>query len=119
MKEVISHLPGARPPRMLGALGIPVPVSYCEGVSLVVTRIEVDFQGDLCAAVTSLRFLPVPCSVWGACACSFWNIYRVSDQRWMLGAVVTGTALNARGRPEIPHQIRGSGLPALPQASPA
>jgi acyl-CoA thioester hydrolase len=33
------------------------------------------------------------------------TIFRKSDDRLMLNAVVTGTALNERGRPEIPTEL--------------
>lgn len=99
---------------MLGTLGIQFGELLRQGISLVVTRIEVDFKaslrsGDVFEVRSTLQRL-------GRVRLQFHqNIYRVSDQRWMLGAVVTGTALNARGRPEIPPPLEAV-FPALPQA---
>jgi acyl-CoA thioester hydrolase len=102
---------------MLGTLGIQFGELSKLGISLVVTRIELDFKaslrsGDLFVVRTALQRQ-------GRLRLQFHqNIYRLPDQRWMLGAVVTGTALNARGRPEIPPLLEsvfarvGQALPA-------
>lgn len=92
---------------MLGTLGIEFGELSKAGVSLVVTRIEVDFKSSLRSGdVFEVRSTLLR---QGRIRLQFHqNIYRVSDQRCMLGAVVTGTALNARGRPEIPPVLEAS-----------
>jgi len=74
------------------------------GISLVVTRIEVDYKGSLrsgdCFVIRTtlqrsgrIRFLFSQA------------IHRLPDNQLMLSAAVTGTALNARGRPELPDEL--------------
>ena len=74
------------------------------GISLVVTRVEIDYKGSLVSGDTfvvrttlrrqgRIRFLFDQ------------TIHRRADDRLMLKAVVTGTALNAKGRPEFPPEI--------------
>lgn len=74
------------------------------GISLVVTRVEIDYKGSLVSGDTfvvrttlrrqgRIRFLFDQA------------IHRRADDRLMLKAVVTGTALNAKGRPEFPPEI--------------
>jgi acyl-CoA thioester hydrolase len=74
------------------------------GISLVVTRVEADFKASLTSGDTFIvrtRF-----SRKGRIRLQFnQSIVRKSDDRLMLSAVVTGTALNARGRPEIPAEL--------------
>lgn len=74
------------------------------GTSLVVTRIEADFKASL---VSGDDFM-VRTSLLrkGRIRLQFdQEILRLPDRRLMLGAVVTGTALNARGRPEFPPEL--------------
>ena len=74
------------------------------GTSLVVTRIEADFKASLTSGDSFV--IRTSFSRQGRIRLLFkQGIYRLPDQRLMLSAVVTGTALNARGRPEIPAQI--------------
>lgn len=74
------------------------------GINLVVTRIEADFRdsltsGDLFVVRTSLNRK-------GRLRLQFHqSVHRKSDDRLMLSAVVTGAALNARGRPEMPDVL--------------
>jgi len=74
------------------------------GVFLVVTRIEADFKasltsGDIFIVRTELRRN-------GRLRLLFTqHIQRATDGQVMLSALVTGTALNARGRPEMPPEL--------------
>lgn len=85
----------------LANVGIKFGELSKQGVSLVVTRVEADFKaslvsGDVFHVRTSLTRR-------GRIRLEFHQtIHRSSDDRLMLSAVVTGTALNERGRPEIP-----------------
>ena len=74
------------------------------GISLVVTRIEIDYKGSL---VSGDRFV-IRSSLERNGRIRFLfnqSIHRIADNRLMLNAVVIGTALNARGRPEFPAEI--------------
>ncbi|MDG0857256.1 acyl-CoA thioesterase [Pelomonas puraquae] len=70
------------------------------GIFLVVTRIEADFKGSLTAAdnfVVQTTFVRK-----GRLRLQFiQSIFREPDRRLMLSATVTGTAVNAQGKPEI------------------
>lgn len=85
----------------LGVLGIRFAELSKQGVSLVVTRIEADFKaslvsGDVFRVYTALGRR-------GRIRFEFrQTVRRTTDNRLMLSAVVTGTALNKKGRPEIP-----------------
>lgn len=71
-----------------------------QGICLVVTRIEADFKSSL---VSGDKFV-VQTSMTrkGRLRIQFnQRIHRLSDNRLMLSAVVTGTSLNERGRPAI------------------
>ena len=99
----LHYLEHARHELLLG-LGINFGELSRQGTSLVVTRIEADFRasltsGDNFLVRTSLKRK-------GRIRFQFHqNIYRTTDNRLMLSAVVTGTALNQRGRPEIPAEL--------------
>ena len=99
----LHYLEHARHELLLG-LGINFGELSRQGTSLVVTRIEADFRasltsGDNFLVRTSLKRK-------GRIRLEFHqSIYRTTDNRLMLGAVVTGTALNQRGRPEIPAEL--------------
>lgn len=75
-----------------------------QGVHLVVVRAEMDFKNSLTSGDTfdvrtrysqesRLRFV------------FYQNIFRQSDQKLMLSAAITATALNERGRPFEPREI--------------
>ncbi|MES2612870.1 MAG: acyl-CoA thioesterase [Pseudomonadota bacterium] len=99
----LNYLEHARH-EFLSSLGIKFGELAKRGVSLVVTRIEVDYK----ASLTSGDNFVVQTSLTrnGRIRLQFnQRIYRLSDRRLMLNAVVTGTALNERGRPEIPLEL--------------
>ena len=77
------------------------------GISLVVTRVEVDYRASLLSGDTFVVRSSLQRS--GRLRLVFrQSIHRVPDERLMLSAVVTGTALNARGRPEIPPRLEAA-----------
>ena len=77
------------------------------GISLVVTRIEADFRASLTSG--DVFFVRTALQSKGRIRLQFHqSIYRTSDNRLMLSAVVTGTALNARGRPQFPTELERS-----------
>ncbi|EWS62809.1 Long-chain acyl-CoA thioesterase FadM [Hydrogenophaga sp. T4] len=74
------------------------------GISLVVTRIEVDYKGSLHSGDSFVVRTALQRS--GRIRFFFTqSIHRCADNRLMLSAVVTGTALNSRGRPEFPAEL--------------
>lgn len=99
----LNYLEHARHEFLL-CLGIRFGELSKRGISLVVTRIEADFKASLTsgdAFVVRTRF-----SRKGRIRLQFdQQIFRTKDHKLMLNAVVTGTALNARGRPEIPAEL--------------
>lgn len=99
----LNYLEHARHEFLLG-LGIQFGELSSRGVSLVVTRIEADFKASLTSGDTFL--VRTQFSRKGRIRFVFHqHIFRTADQKLMLSAVVTGTALNARGRPEIPAEL--------------
>jgi acyl-CoA thioester hydrolase len=96
----LNYLEHARH-EFLEGLGIRFGELSRQGVSLLVTRVEADFKaslasGDEFVVRTSLvRRSRVRLQF-------DQSIYRKSDDRLMLSAVVIGTALNNKGRPSIP-----------------
>ncbi len=99
----LNYLEHARHEFLIG-LGIKFGELARRGISLVVTRIEADFKGSLTSGDSFL--VRTSFHRKGRIRIQFnQSIYRIPDNRLMLDAVVTGTALNERGRPEIPLEI--------------
>jgi acyl-CoA thioester hydrolase len=99
----LNYLEHARH-ELLRSIGISFGGLAKRGIFLVVTRIEADFKGSLTAGD---RFLVHTDLVRrGRLRLQFaQRISRVQDNRLMLNATVTGTALNSRGRPEFPQDL--------------
>ncbi len=77
------------------------------GISLVVTRIEVDYKGSLRSGDSFVVRTELRRS--GRIRFVFTQtIHRLLDNRPMLSAVVIGTALNSRGRPELPTELESA-----------
>lgn len=99
----LNYLEHARH-ELLESLGLKFGELAKAGINLVVTRIEADFRnslisGDYFVVRTSLARS-------GRIRLQFnQSIHRKSDDRLMLTAVVTGAALNAIGRPEMPDVV--------------
>jgi acyl-CoA thioester hydrolase len=99
----LHYLEHARHEFLLG-LGIQFGELSKRGISLVVTRIEADFRASLTSGDTF--FVRTSLNRKGRIRLQFnQSIYRLPDKQLMLNAVVTGTALNARRRPEIPPEL--------------
>lgn len=78
-------------------------LSKC-GISLVVTRVEIDYKGSLVSGDSFVIRSTLQRS--GRIRFLFnQSIHRISDNKLMLSAVVIGTALNSRGRPEFPVEL--------------
>lgn len=75
-----------------------------QGIHLVVTRIEIDYKRPL---VSGDRF-QVRLNISRPTKVRFQfqqDIYRIPDETLIVKGLVTGTALNQRGRPEIPSEL--------------
>ena len=78
-------------------------LSKC-GISLVVTRVEIDYKGSLVSGDSFVIRSTLKRS--GRIRFLFnQSIHRIADNKLMLSAVVIGTALNSRGRPEFPAEL--------------
>jgi acyl-CoA thioester hydrolase len=99
----LNYLEHARH-ELLGTMGLRFGNLAQRGVFLVVTRLEADYKaslvsGDAFVVRTELHRK-------GRLRLQFnQHIYRTPDHRLMLSACITGTALNAQGRPEMPEAL--------------
>ena len=88
----------------LKSLGIDFAALAAEGINLVVVRIEIDYKlsltsGDRFAATVAAEQLsPVRIGFRQ-------DIYRLSDGKPVIKALVIGTALNRKGRPQLPKEL--------------
>jgi acyl-CoA thioester hydrolase len=77
-----------------------------EKIFLVVVRAELDYKtplrggDDFCIGLNLERLSPVRFAF-------LQDIFRCSDQRWVLSARTIGTALNEKGRPFLPAVLEG------------
>lgn len=99
----LNYLEHARHEFLIG-MGLHFGELSKQGVSLVVTRIEADFRASLTSGDTFLVRTSF-CRKGRIRLLFNQTIFRRSDNRVMLSAIVTGTALNARGRPHIPPEL--------------
>lgn len=99
----LNYLEHARH-EVLGSMGISFGDLAKRGIFLVVTRIEADFKASLTSGDAFIVRTELHRK--GRLRLLFTqHIHRVSDNRLMLSAVVTGTAVNERGRPEMPADL--------------
>ena len=74
------------------------------GINLVVKRIEIDYQASLKSGdefISVLRVERISPLRFGFVQ----HIYRKSDNKQIIKALVIGTAVNKRGRPELPEEL--------------
>lgn len=89
----------------LKAIGIDFAALAAQGINLVVTRVEIDYKSSLTSGdrfvveVRPERLSPVRIGFHQA-------IYRLPERRPAIRALVTGTALNAKGRPQLPAALQ-------------
>lgn len=99
----LNYLEHARH-ELLGSMGIRFGDLAKRGIFLVVTRIEADFKASLTSCVTFIVRTELQRK--GRLRLQFnQQIRRSADGQLMLSALVTGTTLNARGRPELPAEL--------------
>jgi acyl-CoA thioester hydrolase len=88
----------------LKSVGVDFTEYTRRGIHLVVVRAELDYRsplqsGDLFRVALNFRRE-------SRLKFAFYqDIYGMTDNRLILNAKITGTALNARGRPEIPAEL--------------
>ena len=89
---------------LLKRIGINFKNLSNQGFSLVVTRIEADYRASLIS--DDCFYIRTSIIRKGRVRLIFkQEIFRKLDKLLILNATVTGTALNSRGRPEIPIEV--------------
>ncbi len=74
------------------------------GIILMVKRVEIDYKRPLKSGdkfVSVLRMERISPLRFGFVQ----NIYRLPDEKLMIKALVIGTSVNKRGRPELPEEL--------------
>ncbi|NTV92059.1 MAG: acyl-CoA thioesterase [Chlorobiaceae bacterium] len=95
----------------LKQVGIDFSEYAREGINLVVVRAELDYRYPLVSGDTFLVGLTMRRESLLKFA-FYQDIFRLPDQKPVVKARIIGTALNRRGRPEIPEQLdKLMGLP--------
>src|SRR5512138_3002860 len=88
----------------LKAIGIDFADLAAQGINLVVTRVEIDYKLSLTSGdcfvveVRPERLSPVRIGFRQ-------DIYRLPERKLVIRGLVTGTALNAKGRPQLPKAL--------------
>lgn len=89
----------------LKSIGVDFADYAARGINLVVVRIEIDYKLPLRPGDRFLVGLDMVRE--SRTRLSFMqDIYRLPDQKPVLKAKAIGTALNGRGRPEIPDELQ-------------
>jgi acyl-CoA thioester hydrolase len=86
-------------------IGIDFKEYAQKGINFVVIRVELDYKFPLTSGDTfwvGVRMeLESPVKI-----AFFQEIYRVSDNKLILNGKIIATALNSRGRPQIPEEVK-------------
>lgn len=107
----LNYLEHARH-ELLSSMGIRFGDLAKRGIFLVVTRIEADFKASLTSGDTFIVRTELQRK--GRLRLQFsQQIHRSTDGQVMMNAMVTGTALNAQGRPEMPAELEGILVPSV------
>lgn len=91
----------------LKLVGIDFAALAAQKINLVVTRVEIDYKTSLVSGdrfvveVRLERISPVRIGFRQ-------DIYRLPDRKLVVQALVTGTALNAKGRPQLPEALKNA-----------
>lgn len=89
----------------LKSIGIDFAALAAQGINLVVTRVEIDYKTSLTSGdrfvvkVRLERISPVRIGFRQ-------DIIRLTDRKAAVNALVIGTALNAKGRPQLPEAMK-------------
>ncbi len=88
----------------LKEIGVDFAALAKAGVNLVVVRAELDYKFPLSSGDTFVIGLNLKRE--SKLKFAFYqDIYRLPDKKLIMNAKVIGTALNARGRPELPEEL--------------
>lgn len=86
------------------SIGIDFAELKEKGIYLMVKRVEIDYQAPLKSGdkfISSLRMERISPLRFGFIQ----HIFRLPDNKLMIKALVIGTAVNERGRPELPEEL--------------
>jgi acyl-CoA thioester hydrolase len=89
----------------LKSIGIDFARMVAQGVNMVLTRIELDYKWPL---ISGDRFVIElkPIRISQVRIGFHQNIYRLPDRKPILKALAIGTALNSKGRPSLPNELK-------------
>ena len=85
-------------------IGLDFAVLTEKGMNLMVTRVEIDYKSSLRSGdsfISGLRMVRLSPLRFGFEQ----YIYRKSDQKLCVQALVVGTNVNSKGRPELPQDL--------------
>ncbi len=89
----------------LKTIGIDFAALAAQRINLVVTRIEIDYKTSLASGDRFVVEVRLERS--SLVRIEFrQDIYRLSDRKVVVKALVTGIALNAKGRPQLPEAMK-------------
>ncbi len=90
--------------KYIKSLGIDFAKLSEKGINLMVKKIEIDYQYPLRSGdkfISALRMERISPLRFGFVQ----HIYRQPDNKLIIKALITGTAVNERGRPELPNEL--------------
>ena len=89
----------------LKKIGIDFSEYAKKGINFLVVRVELDYKYPLASGDTFIVKLRMEKE--SEIKIAFYqDIYRKADQKLVLKGKIIGTALNTRGRPEIPNELK-------------
>jgi acyl-CoA thioester hydrolase len=89
----------------LKSIGIDFAKMVAQGINMVLTRIELDYKWPLVSGDSFVIELK-PIHISRVRIGFHQNIYRLPDRKPIIKAVAIGTALNSKGRPTLPVELR-------------
>lgn len=90
--------------KYLKTIGLDFATLTEKQINLMVIRVEIDYKAPLRSGdrfISGLRMVRLSALRFGFEQ----YIYRKSDQKLMIKALVIGTNVNAKGRPELPQEL--------------
>jgi acyl-CoA thioester hydrolase len=85
-------------------IGLDAVALSNDGINLMVTRVEIDYKSSLKSGdkfVSVLKMKRISPLRFGFVQ----HIYRLPDNKLVIKALVIGTSVNERGRPELPQKL--------------
>ena len=89
----------------LKSIGIDFAKMVAQGINMVLTRIELDYKWPLVSGDSFVIELK-PVRISQVRIGFHQNIFRLPDHKVILKAVAIGTALNSKGRPSLPVELK-------------